>query len=111
MRKDIFGCLRLREGKLTYCWAKGLREMKPMNFGSLKAEGNETNTVLGYWGGGSLEEGHFWVFKVEGRETCILLGQGPTEMKPINFGSVKAEGNKTNTITVLGYRGGGVGTF
>ena len=87
------------EGREThiYCWAVGLRETKPINFGSHKAEG------LGYWGGGSLEEGHFWVFKVEGRETCILLGQGPTEMKPINFGSVKAEGNKTNTITVLGY--------
>ena len=95
------------EGREThiciYCWAVGLRETKPINFGSHKAEGNETNTVLGYWGGGSLEEGHFWVFKVEGRETHILLGQGLTEMKPINCGSVKAEGNKTNTITVLGY--------
>ena len=82
---------------------QGLKEMKPITFGSAKAEGNETNTVLGYWGGGSLEEGHFWVFKVEGRETHILLGQGLTEMKPINCGNVKAEGNKTNTITVLGY--------
>ena len=44
----MFGCLRLREGKLAYCWAMGLREMKHINFGSLKAEGNETNTVLGY---------------------------------------------------------------
>ena len=45
------------------------------------------------------------MFKVEGRETRILLGcgaEGNFEMKPINFGSVKAEGNKTNTITVLG---------
>ena len=75
------------EGREThiciYCWAVGLRETKPINFGSHKAEGNETNTVLGYWGGGSLEEGHFWVFKVEGRETHILLGQG-------------AEGNETH---------------
>ena len=48
LEEGNFGCLRLREGKLTYCWAKGLREMKPINVGSLKAEGNETNTVLGY---------------------------------------------------------------
>ena len=48
-------------------------------------------------------EGHFWVFKVEGRETRILLGcgaEGNFEMKPINFGSVKAEGNETNTVFV-----------
>ena len=31
-----------------YCWAVGLRETKPINFGSHKAEGDETNTVLGY---------------------------------------------------------------
>ena len=43
----------------------------------------------------------FWVFKVEGRETRMLLGQGLTEMKLITFGSVKAEGNETNTV--LGY--------
>ena len=43
----------------------------------------------------------FWVFKAEERETRILLGQGLTEMKSINFGSVKAEGNETNTV--LGY--------
>jgi hypothetical protein len=48
LEEGNLGCLRLREGKLTYCWVKGLREMKPINFGSLKAEGNETNTVLGY---------------------------------------------------------------
>ena len=45
----------------------------------------------------------FW--KVEGRETRILLGQGLTEMKPITFRSAKAEGNETNTV--LGYWGGG----
>ena len=33
---------------ILYCWAVGLRETKPINFGSHKAEGNETNTVLGY---------------------------------------------------------------
>ena len=30
------------------CWAVGLRETKPINFGSHKAEGDETNRVLGY---------------------------------------------------------------
>ena len=30
------------------CWAVGLRETKPINFGSHKAERNDTNTVLGY---------------------------------------------------------------
>ena len=43
------------------------------------------------------------MFKVEGRETRKLLDQGLTEMKPINFGSVKAERNETNAITTLGY--------
>ena len=46
--RTYFGCLKLREGKLTYCWAMGPREMKPINFGHLKAEGDETNTALGY---------------------------------------------------------------
>ena len=46
--RTYFGWLRLRVGKFTYCWVNGLREMKPINFGSLKAEGNETNTVVGY---------------------------------------------------------------
>ena len=41
------------------------------------------------------------MFKVEGRETRILLGQGLMEMRPITFGSVKAEGNETDTV--LGY--------
>ena len=60
----------------------GLRETKPINFGSHKAEGNETNTVLGYSRG--VPRGRkSWVFKVEGRETHILLGQG-------------AEGNETH---------------
>ena len=38
------------EGRETHihCWAVGLRETKPINFGSHKAEGDETNTVLGY---------------------------------------------------------------
>ena len=72
--------------------------MKPINCGSHKAEGNETNTVLGYWGGGSLEEGHFWVFKVEGRETQILLAHGAEENETLNFSSHEAEGNKTNTV-------------
>ena len=50
------------------------------------------------------------MFMVEGRETCILLGcgaEGNFEMKPINFGTVKAKGNETNTAFV--YRGGGGG--
>ena len=42
--------------------------MKPINFGSHKAEGSETNTVFGYRGGG-----HIMLFKVEGSETHILL--------------------------------------
>ena len=43
----IFGCLKLREGKR---WAMGLREMKPINFGSLR----ETKPIqrLGIEGGG-----------------------------------------------------------
>ena len=52
------------------------------------------------------------MFKVEGRETCILLGcgaEGNFEMKPINFGTVKAKGNETNTA--FAYGGGGGGTF
>ena len=36
----------------------------------------------------------FGVFAVEGKETCM----GPRETKPINFGSHKAEGTKTNTV-------------
>ena len=45
----------------------GLRETKPINFGSQKAEGNKTNTVLR----GDPRRGKdiFLVFKVEGRET------------------------------------------
>ena len=39
------------EGREThiciYCWAVGLRETKPINFGSHKAEGDETNTGVG----------------------------------------------------------------
>ena len=73
--------------------------MKPINFGSPKAEGNETNTALGYWG--RRGEHIFWVFKVEGRETHILLGQGAEGNETHNFWSLKAEGNKTNTA--LGY--------
>ena len=46
--EDIFWVFKDEGGKLTYCWAKGLREMKPIVFGSLKAEGNETSKVLGY---------------------------------------------------------------
>ena len=42
--------------------------VKPINFGSHKAEGSETNTVFGYRGGG-----HIMLFKVEGSETHILL--------------------------------------
>ena len=48
------------------------------------------------------------MFKVEGRETRILLGcgaEGNFEMKPINFGTVKAKGNETNTA--FAYRVGG----
>jgi len=66
----------------------------------------------------------FWVFKVEGRETrkfwesqsrekrnqysaWVWRGMGRDilggNMKPINFGSHKAEGSKTNTV--FGYRG------
>ena len=46
----FLGCLQLRVGKHAYyyCRAIGLREMKPITFGSLKAEGNETNKALGY---------------------------------------------------------------
>ena len=43
----------------------------------------------------------FWVSKVEGRETHILLAKEPKEMKLINFGSLKVEGEKINTA--LGY--------
>ena len=49
-----FGCLILNKGKLTNCWAVGLREMKPINFSSHKAEGIETNTAFGYRGGGHI---------------------------------------------------------
>ena len=42
--KHIFWVFAV-EGKET---RMGLRETKPINFGSHKAEGNETNTVLGY---------------------------------------------------------------
>ena len=64
-----------------------LREMKP-----IRCLGIERRSKEG--------EAHVFV-KVEGREPRILLGQGLTEMKPINFGSVKAEGTETNTV--LGY--------
>ena len=47
--------------------------------------------------------------KVEGKETHILLCHGAERNKPINFGSHKAEGNKTNTVFEC--RGGGGGHF
>ena len=57
---------------LLGCGAEGNFEMKPINFGSVKSEGNETNTAFAYRGGG----GTFWVFNFEQRETHILLGCG-----------------------------------
>ena len=69
----------------------GLREMKPINFGSLKAEENETDTALGYIGGG-----HIWVFKVEGAKLTYCWAKGLREARPINVGD-EAE-NETNTV-------------
>ena len=91
------------EGREThiYCWAVGLRETKPINFGSHKAEGNETNTVLGYWGGGPLRKDIFGCLRLREGKLTYCWAKGLREMKPINFGSLKAEGNETNTV--LGY--------
>ena len=57
------------------------------------------NTALQNERGG----GVIWVFVVAGREThmVFLLGLGLREIKPINFGSHKDEGNEINTV--LGY--------
>ena len=44
----VFNVERRETHIILYCWAVGLRETKPINFGSHKAEGDVTNTVLGY---------------------------------------------------------------
>ena len=44
----VFNVERRETHIILYCWAVGLREMKPIKFDSHKAEGDETNTVLGY---------------------------------------------------------------
>ena len=59
----------MREGKLTYCWAKGLREMKPIFLGVSKLRETKPIQCLGIEGGGG---GTFWVFNVERRETHII---------------------------------------
>ena len=86
-------------GKLTYCWAKGLREMKPITFGSLKAEGNNTNTELGY--GGGRGRTYFGCLRLRKGKLIYCWAIGLKETKPIDFGSHEAEGNETNTA--LGY--------
>ena len=95
--------MRLRGGKHAYHygWAIRLRQTKPTSFGSHKAKGNKTNTVLEE---GSLErEGHFGCLRLKEGNLTHCWAKGLTEMKPLNFGRVKAEGNETNTV--LGYLG------
>ena len=49
------------------CGAEGNFEMKPINFGSVKAEGNETNTAFAYISIEGEGEGHFG---------CLILNKG-----------------------------------
>ena len=78
-------------------------------FWVFKVEGRETHK---FWESQSREKRNqysAWVWRGMGRD--ILGGNiegnshsvGPWGIKPINFGSLKAEGSETNTV--FGYRG------